>query len=150
MCGFLNRKVPTVEKSTLLPPEIQPAKAKDYFTQTGDYRFAGTHLLLEFWNARNLDDIEVGRRALTDAVAAAGCTLLNISLHHFSPYGGFSGVAVLSESHISIHTWPELKYAALDIFTCGDADPHKAVPVLKEAFQPEHVQLSEHRRGMMV
>lgn len=139
-----------MEKSTLLPCASPAAEPKDYFTQTSDYRYAGTHLLLEFWNARHLDDLEVGRRALTEAVAAAGCTLLDLSLHHFSPYGGFSGVAVLSESHISIHTWPELKYAALDIFTCGSADPYKAVPVLKEAFRPEHVQLSEHRRGMMV
>ena len=123
---------------------------KAYFTRREDYSYAGTHLLLEFRDARNLDNIEVGRRALTDAVTAAGATLLDISLHHFSPYGGFSGVAVLMESHISIHTWPELSYAAIDVFTCGSADPYKAIPVLKTAFEPENIQISEHRRGVML
>ena len=150
MCSFLNGKAPTVEKSATVPLSTPDSKGKVYFSRTEHYSYAGTHLLLDFWGAKRLDDIETGRRALVDAVAAAGCTLLDISLHHFSPYGGFSGVAVLSESHISIHTWPELGYAAVDIFTCGGADPHGAVPVLKEAFEPERMQLIEHRRGIMV
>ena len=138
-----------MKKPALLVPDAPASQSKTYFTRESSYTYAGMHLLLEFWNARNLDDIETGRRALVDAVSAAGCTLLDLSLHRFSPHNGFSGVAVLMESHISIHTWPELRYAAIDIFTCGSADPHKAVPVLKAAFQPEHMQLCEHRRGVM-
>ena len=60
-----------------------------------------------------------------------------------------SGVAVLAESHISIHTWPERGYAALDVFMCGTAMPHKAVPVLRQAFKPSSVQFVEHRRGLV-
>ena len=59
-----------------------------------------------------------------------------------------SGVAVLAESHISIHTWPERGYAALDVFMCGDARPHETLAVLRRAFEPGQVGLGEHRRGL--
>jgi len=58
---------------------------------------------------------------LREAVLQAGATLLHIHLHHFTPNGGISGVAVLAESHISVHTWPERNFAAFDVFMCGDA-----------------------------
>jgi S-adenosylmethionine decarboxylase len=58
-------------------------------------------------------------------------------------------VAVLAESHMSIHTWPERGYAALDIFMCGDAEPNKAVPILRAAFRPGSVSVSEHKRGII-
>ena len=77
----------------------------------------------------------------------AGATLLHIHLHHFTPNGGVSGVAVLSESHISIHSWPEVGYAALDVFMCGYAKPHETVDVLKAAFKPERVVVKEHLRA---
>ena len=80
-------------------------------------------------------------------VEVAGATLLHLHLHHFTPNGGVSGVAVLSESHISIHSWPEADYAALDIFMCGAARPHLAVDVLRDAFGPSDVKVVEHRRG---
>ncbi len=120
------------------------------YSKSRDYRYAGTHLLLDFWGAKNLNRLKFVERALSDAVKACGATLLEMSLHHFSPYDGISGVAVIKESHLSIHTWPEFKYAAIDIFTCGDADPHKAVAVLRKAFNPKRIQLSEHRRGIML
>jgi S-adenosylmethionine decarboxylase proenzyme len=66
---------------------------------------------------------------------------------YFSPNGGVSGVVVLAESHISIHTWPERDFAALDIFVCGDCDPHLAIPVIQEAFAPSRIDLDEQRRG---
>jgi S-adenosylmethionine decarboxylase len=76
--------------------------------------------------------------------------LLNVDLHHFSPNGGISGVAVLAESHISIHTWPEISYAAVDVFMCGNAQPHKAIEVLKGVFLPGMVTLAEHKRGVIL
>ena len=75
-------------------------------------------------------------QALRDAADRAGATLLNVDLHHFSPNGGISGVADLAESHISIHTWPEISYAAVDVFMCGNAQPHKAIEVLQGVFLP--------------
>jgi len=83
----------------------------------------------------------------TAGVAAAGATLLHIHLHHFEPNGGVSGVAVLAESHISIHSWPEANYAALDVFMCGDANPEACIPVLRAAFKPKRIVVGEHLRG---
>ncbi len=75
-------------------------------------------------------------------------TLLHVHLHHFTPNGGVvSGVAVLSKSHISIHSWPEADYAALDVFMCGEAEPHNAIEVLREAFAPSDIRVGEHLRG---
>ncbi len=78
---------------------------------------------------------------------AAGANLLHIHLHRFTANGGLAGVAVLSESHISIHSWPEAGYAALDVFMCGDANPHEAVEVLKAAFKPGRIEVKEHLRA---
>ena len=82
-----------------------------------------------------------------DAVEECGATLLHIHMHHFTPNGGISGVAVLAESHMSVHTWPERDYAAFDVFMCGDAKPELAVPILQKAFQPERVDVQEYLRG---
>jgi S-adenosylmethionine decarboxylase len=86
---------------------------------------------------------------MRDVVAACGATLLHIHLHHFTPNGGISGVAVLAESHISIHSWPEKQYAALDIFMCGTSQPIKALAVLQNAFRPKNMFINEQMRGAM-
>ncbi len=111
--------------------------------------YAGTHLLLEFWGAKHLDNLEIVEDAFRRAVEACGATLLSIKLHHFSPYGGISGVAIVMESHLTIHSWPEFGYAAIDVFLCGGVNPYKAVSVLKQVFQPEKMQVIELKRGMM-
>ncbi|MBI1205791.1 MAG: adenosylmethionine decarboxylase [Azospirillum sp.] len=128
-------------------PWPMPAVADDHFITRDGKCYAGTHLILDLWGASRLAEIDYIRRALIDAVEAAGATLLHIHLHHFTPNGGVSGVAVLAESHISIHTWPERSYAALDIFMCGGADPQKSVPVLEMAFQPTTLKVEIFYRG---
>jgi spermidine synthase len=120
---------------------------KDYFIVKNGVRYAGTHLIIDLYGAIRLDDIAFIEQTLTDCVTAAKATLLDMNLHHFTPNGGVSGVAVLAESHISIHSWPEHKYAALDIFTCGSSEPHNAVEVLRAAFKPERLVVEEHLRG---
>jgi len=120
---------------------------KDFFIERDGVRFAGTHLIIDLFGARRLDDIKHIERTLKRCVEAAGATLLHTHLHHFTPNGGVSGVAVLAESHISIHSWPEADYAALDVFMCGDAKPHLAINVLKEAFEADDVVVKEHLRG---
>jgi S-adenosylmethionine decarboxylase len=125
------------------------AEAKDYFVQRDGQTFAGMHLLVDLWDARNLCDPLHIDAYLKRAAIAAGATILHSHFHHFSPNGGVSGVLVLAESHISIHTWPERDFAAIDIFMCGECDPHLSVPVLREAFQPGRVVLSEQRRGLV-
>ncbi|MCV6591013.1 MAG: adenosylmethionine decarboxylase [Marinobacterium sp.] len=119
----------------------------DFFIEREGERFAGTHLIIDLDGASRLDDLEVMEKALRDSIDAAGATLLHIHLHHFTPNGGISGVAVLAESHISVHTWPERDYAAFDVFMCGDAQPMKAVPVLEAAFRPSKVNVDEILRG---
>ena len=122
---------------------------KDHFVTRNGVTFAGSHLIIDLWEAEGLDDKDRIHQALVDAVEAAGATLLHIHLHVFTPSGGISGVAVLAESHISVHTWPERGYAAFDIFMCGNAEPRKAFAVLKQAFSPKRVVLGEHKRGVV-
>jgi S-adenosylmethionine decarboxylase len=120
---------------------------KDYFIERDGVRFAGTHLLIDLFGARRLDDLKHIRETLKKCVEVAGATLLHIHLHHFTPNGGVSGVAVLAESHISIHSWPEVGYAALDVFMCGHANPHAAIDVLNAAFKPERTVVKELLRA---
>ena len=122
---------------------------KDHFITRNGVTYAGSHLIIDLWEADGLDDKDRIEQALIDAVQAAGATLLHIHLHVFEPGGGISGVAVLAESHISVHTWPERGYAAFDIFMCGEAEPRKALSVLKRAFDPKRVVLGEHKRGVL-
>ena len=122
---------------------------KDHFVTRNGVTFAGSHLIVDLWEAKGLDDKVLIEQALRDAVKAAGATLLHIHLHVFESSGGISGVAVLAESHISVHTWPEHSYAAFDIFMCGKAEPRKALSVLKRAFDPKRIVLGEHKRGVL-
>ncbi|ABC22492.1 adenosylmethionine decarboxylase [Rhodospirillum rubrum] len=147
------RSVPSVTLKALpgktIPDSALAGNRLDHFIKENGLTFAGRHLILDLWEAKGLDDIDLIERAMRAAVDASGATLLHIHLHHFSPNGGVSGVAVLAESHISIHTWPECGYAALDIFMCGDAEPLKAVPVFRDAFGAGHATLTEHKRGVV-
>ena len=120
---------------------------KDFFIERDGARYAGTHLIIDLWDAEHLDDMTRVEAALQACVEASGATLLHMHLHHFTPNQGVSGVAVLAESHISVHTWPERGYAALDVFMCGDTNPHAAVEVLRTAFCAKRVAVSEHLRG---
>jgi S-adenosylmethionine decarboxylase len=113
----------------------------------GTLRFAGVHLTLDMWDAQALDDVQVIERSLREAASACKATLLDVVLHRFEPCG-VTGVAVLAESHISVHTWPEREYAAFDVFTCGQCDPYQAVPVLRDIFNPARVHVTEQKRGM--
>jgi len=125
------------------------AAVVDHFVERDGERYAGAHLLLDLWGARDLCSVETIDRALRQAAEAARATVLSVDLHHFSPQEGVSGVAILAESHISIHTWPERNFAAVDIFMCGDTEPMQAVEVLRTYLQPQHMDLLEHKRGRM-
>ena len=123
--------------------------AKDYFVEKDGVKFAGMHLLVDLWGASNLTDPTTIDAALREAAIAANATILHSHFHHFGPDGGVSGVLVLAESHISIHTWPERDFAAVDIFMCGACDPYKSLPVLQGAFRPADIRLGEQRRGLI-
>jgi len=121
----------------------------DYFVEKDGLTFAGFHLLLDLWGADNLTNPEKIQKALCDSAEAAGATVLHAHIHQFESGGGVSGVVVLAESHISIHTWPEREFAAIDIFMCGSCDPYKSIPKLREFFAPEQMDVSEQKRGLI-
>ena len=118
----------------------------DHFIRRDGKVFAGTHLIIEVVDADGLDDEDRIQNAFRACVDQCGATLLHIHTHKFSPQG-VSGVAVLAESHISVHTWPEIGYGAFDVFMCGDAQPWKAVEVLREVFDAGEVRVKELLRG---
>ena len=120
---------------------------KDFFIERNGVRYAGNHLIIDLFGAQRLDDLKYIERTMKRCVEIAGATLLHVHLHHFTPNGGVSGVAVLSESHISVHSWPEADYAAFDVFMCGDAKPELCVDVLKDAFEAREVVVKSHQRG---
>ena len=126
------------------------SEAKDYFVSRDGVKFAGTHLIIDLWGATNLADPEHIDQVLREAAIATGATILHGHFHHFGPNSGVSGVLVLAESHVSIHTWPERDFAAVDIFMCGACDPYKAIPLLKAAFKPTFINLNEQRRGLVI
>ena len=139
-------KLTTSPQTNATAPAPLPA---DHFITREGVTFAGSHLIVDLWEAEGLGDKARIEQAMTDAVEAAGATLLHIHLHTFTPNGGISGVAVLAESHISVHTWPERGYAAFDVFMCGTAEPRKALAVLEQAFTPKRVVVGIHKRGVL-
>ena len=125
------------------PPSSQE---KDYFITRGDKRYAGIHLIIDLYGASHLSDKAYIEKTMRRCVEASRATLLHIHLHHFEP-DGVSGVAVLAESHISVHTWPESRYAAFDVFMCGDTNPEVCIDIMREAFEAERVDVQEILRG---
>jgi len=142
------KKIPIINVKT--SESFEHVESSDLSEQSPPYcetEVAGKHLIVDFWGAESLQDINLIEAALKDAASIAGAILLHIHLHQFSSGGGVTGVALLAESHISIHTWPERDYAAFDVFMCGNAQPEKAVEHLKKVFNPEKVEIKEILRG---
>ena len=111
----------------------------------------GTHLLLELreCNSRTLRDLKEVQDALVTAAIKARATIIDVAFHEFSPFG-ISGMVVIAESHLSIHTWPEYGYAAVDIFTCGDTiRPEDAASYLIERFDSKNPSIVEMKRGII-
>lgn len=109
----------------------------------------GRHILAEFYGCppEILNDIRLIERAMVDAALEAGAEVREVAFHKFSPQG-VSGVVVISESHLAIHTWPELGYAAVDVFTCGSTvDPWVSCNYLREYFEADRMVAQEILRG---
>lgn len=111
----------------------------------------GTHLLLELrdCNPKTITDLEYVQESLKNAALEAKATIVEVAFHEFSPFG-ISGMVVIAESHLAIHTWPEYGYAAVDIFTCGDLiDPRVAATFLIEKFESKSPSIVEMKRGIL-
>jgi S-adenosylmethionine decarboxylase len=106
----------------------------------------GTHLIVDLFGAKNIDNEETIREAIGVIIHTTRATLLHQFFHRFQPQG-ITGMACLAESHISVHTWPESGFAAFDIYMCGRARPERAIPVLETFFQPEQVRVQSIQRG---
>ncbi|MEO0419185.1 MAG: adenosylmethionine decarboxylase [Pseudomonadota bacterium] len=106
----------------------------------------GTHALIDVRGASRLDDPVHIEAILRRAAQAAGATILQAHFHHFGPEMGVTGVLMLAESHISIHTWPETDFAALDIFMCGAAKIDAAIEVIEDAFAGAEIEVRRMAR----
>ena len=126
-------------------------KAQAELTKEEQSTYLGRHILAEFFNCtpnilNNLTRIE---ELMTQAAIECGATVVQKCFHMFSPFG-VSGVVIIAESHLAIHTWPELGYAAVDLFTCGEScDPKVAYEYLKNAFGADKASYSELKRGII-
>ncbi|HXG15289.1 MAG TPA: adenosylmethionine decarboxylase [Calidithermus sp.] len=112
----------------------------------------GRHLLLELFDcdADAINSLETVKAALIEAAKRAQATIVDVVFHEFNPFG-ISGVVVIAESHLSIHTWPEYRYAAVDVFSCGEVlQPETAVTYLVEQFGAERASVVEMQRGVFV
>jgi len=110
----------------------------------------GRHLIVEYTGCRPdaLNDAEYLEKSLLEAVRKSGATIVDSVFHRYAPQG-VSGVVVIAESHMSVHTWPEYGYAAVDFFTCGQTvDPYKANEHLREALECRQAIVSEVKRGI--
>lgn len=114
-------------------------------------RALGKHLLVELYgcNPELLKKVNAVREILVMAAKACKATVVDVAFHEFKPFG-VSGVVVIAESHLSIHTWPEYQYAAVDIFTCGDTiEPELAVRHIADSFDCPHPSVVEVKRGFI-
>jgi S-adenosylmethionine decarboxylase len=112
----------------------------------------GRHLLLELFDCDSdaINSLEAVKGALVEAAKRAQATIVDVVFHEFNPFG-ISGVVVIAESHLAIHTWPEYRYAAVDIFSCGDVlQPEIAANYLIEQFGAERASVVEMQRGMFL
>lgn len=110
----------------------------------------GKQILVEFYDCdqAKINDVTYIENSLITATEASNATIISHNFHKFSPYG-VSGVVVIAESHVAIHTWPEYNYAAVDIFTCGDTiEPWTIQEKLKEYFDSQNVSSMEMKRGL--
>ena len=111
----------------------------------------GRHLLVELHGCHpdTLKKVDVVKDILVGAARACGATIVDVAFHEFNPFG-VSGVVVIAESHLTIHTWPEYGYAAVDLFTCGEeADPWKCFSYMQEKLKSRNSTTMEVRRGTL-
>ena len=111
----------------------------------------GRHILAEYYGCdlHILNDLELLQNHMREAVIESGATIIDSTFHKFNPHG-VSGVIVIAESHMALHTWPEYGYAAIDFFTCGDkVDPSKAFDYMNKKMKPQKHSSKELMRGLI-
>ena len=130
---------------------MTPIGIQEVTTETQQQGYLGRHILAEFFDCdpNVLNNPALVEKYMLDAALECGATIVNKCFHLFAPHG-VSGVVIISESHLAIHTWPELGYAAVDLFTCGDkCDPKVSYEFLKEKFNSRKATFTELKRGII-
>lgn len=114
-------------------------------------RALGRHILLELYDcdAKQISDVNAVQQIMVSAARATGATIIDVVFHTFNPQG-VSGVVVIAESHLAVHTWPEHHLASIDIYTCGrHVNPWKAYPLLRKGFKARRMTAMELKRGVL-
>jgi len=130
---------------------MTPIGMNEKATETQQQAYLGRHILAEFFDCdpNVLNNPALVEKYMLDAALECGATIVNKCFHLFAPHG-VSGVVIISESHLAIHTWPEFGYAAVDLFTCGEqCDPKVSYEFLKRKFNSRDARYSQLNRGMM-
>ena len=126
---------------------IKQLLQKNNHNPCSSFLHLGDHVIAEFTGCINLNNIDALEKLLRSAAQACGATVLSVTTHQFEPFG-MTGIAVLQESHISIHTWPEYGYASIDIYTCGThIQIDKALEILEQFFKPKLTNIITLHRG---
>lgn len=123
-------------------------KTKGSLASKKNIKHAGIHLIVEFWGGKVIESPKEIKEILITAAKKSKNIPLYVKLHKFSPQG-ITGFILLAESHISIHTWPEMNYVAIDLFSCGQkGKPYLGLKYLKSKFKPKKFKVKEVRRGV--
>ena len=143
--GYFENEILTSTKKVIPSKNI----SADHFIVEKRQIYAGKHLLLDLWGVKFDNSITTLKKVIKNAVKVSGATMLHMHLHRFGKEQGISGVAVLAESHISVHTWPERDYVAFDIFMCGDTQPEASAEYLIKTLKPKKELLKKIKRGVI-
>jgi len=150
-CGENKVALSREREAVLAEPGGKPGGLRRAEKEANRLHALGTHLLLELrdCNPKTLGSLEFVKNAMQNAALEAKATIVEVAFHEFSPFG-VSGMVVIAESHLAIHTWPEYGYAAVDVFTCGDLiKPQVAAKFLIEQFECKNSSIVEMKRGVL-
>ncbi|MBZ1345227.1 MAG: adenosylmethionine decarboxylase [Candidatus Nealsonbacteria bacterium] len=148
------QKIKKETKRSILPNVSRGVRKRFIFfnqwvKKTNKQKHIGIHLFAEFWFGRIIENPKKIKKILITAAKKSENTPLKTIIHKFSPQG-ITGVILLQESHIALHSWPEKNYLAIDIFTCGQKTlPDKAITYLKKTFKPKRVEIQKIKRGLL-
>lgn len=141
------RGVLFLERKSRMNPKSS-SKQEELEEHAEDTKHIGRHLVSDMWNCQKLvDDVERLEKIMLNACHVANATILGVSSHKFEPQG-VTVMVLLAESHISLHSWPEYDYVAIDVFTCGqNMDPQGAIDYLEDRLQPSKIETRKIIRG---
>jgi S-adenosylmethionine decarboxylase len=128
---------------------MKKTKRSELWTQTKNKNSLGRHLVADFWFGKTIEDPKEIKRVLIEAAKRGKNVPLEFSFHKFNPHG-ITGILLLAESHISLHSWPEFGFVAIDIFSCGKKKfPERALKYLKSVFKPKKIEVTKIVRGKL-